>query len=105
MQVTEKEAREKMCPMVRSQANCIGTGCMAWVFTTEMRDGTPGRKFVATPSPVEVEPDRPEGIPVSWLFVPYEDNDGDPSGWIEPYEDYLARRVGRCGVVCRPEGM
>lgn len=118
MNVTEQQAKEKWCPMARvynegsgadnrtmgdanpGHARCIGSECMMWTWDGQYAGGTTHRKFVLPGDQfAAVEPPRPQYIPSSWEFLPFSDEDGDQACWIEPQEEYEARRLGRCGLT------
>ena len=125
MMLTDKEAGEKWCPMVRlakvtghglgdgalagvtynttKRANtCRGSGCMMW------RIGQAARRHVVVCDIehcfAETEPPRPDNVPASWEFVAYDGfDDGDPACWVEPDAEATARMRGYCGLAGRPE--
>lgn len=80
---------------------CIGSRCMAWRWSHEL--------LQRCHSPVDAkdihaqeEPPRPQFVPVSWKWVPNED-DAFESVWLEPLEEAQARALGFCGLANRPE--
>lgn len=125
MFVTEKEAAEKWCPMVRiarretfepdSKGIAIVAGC-----NTDALGGlrvpascrcigsqcmmwtwldNPDLKFIRLSKDqfATIEPERPSGVPATWEWSPYDRDDG-PAGWMEPAEAAAARRRGVCGL-------
>lgn len=117
MYVTEQQASEKWCPMVRvynessgadnrtightnpEYARCIGSECMMWGWDGQYAGGDIRRKFfLADNRFTDVEPPRPQHLPDSWEFKPYDGIEGEPACWVEPQAEYDARRLGRCGL-------
>lgn len=49
------------------------------------------------------QPDRPGDVPPSWIFSPYDPEEGDPAGWGEPEDEQKARRQGYCGLAPLPK--
>jgi len=127
--VTEAEARKKWCPMVRiarrespepysnslvqivvagcntdalggtrvpASCRCIASDCMMWVTAGE---APVYRTLVCAEDAAETEPARPDHVPPSWTFVPASEDDNGIAHWIEPDNDYNARRLGRCGLA------
>ena len=108
--MTPDEAKTKWCPFFRSKGPvdqwsdnrdhggagfCIGPSCMAWRFGMELRMGF----RVADPATAHDEPQRPAGIPASWVWEPAVSDKGEPAGWVEPMAEALARQEGYCGLA------
>lgn len=75
---------------------CRGPECMAWVETHRAERAV----VVCQGNETAVEePPRPEGVPSSWVFFPYEEADGDPAGWVETEDTASLRNRGCCGLV------
>ena len=54
------------------------------------------------------EPERSDCVPPGWEFHPYNADEGEPAGWIEPEQEYERRkarmtalRKGYCGIAGR----
>lgn len=107
---TEAEASKRWCPLTTLHSArptfltsdslygaCIGSHCMAWRWSTQLR-----RTYrIADDAAATVEPERPTWVPASWTWTQTED--GEPAGWLEPEADAQARRRGYCGLAGRPE--
>lgn len=135
MLVTETQAAEKWCPMVRiarhetitiegspvgdmtpyreehhivggcntdalgglrvpASCRCIGSRCMMWEWA-EM----PEQRFKVCPiDRATIEPPALGGPPASWEWRPYDAQEGEPAGWLEPENEAAARRRGHCGL-------
>lgn len=122
MTVTEQQAADKWCSMVRASAGgednnacnagtgirtggrnpilarCIGSECMSWRWKDQHIYG----KYVLADAPEATkEPDRSaNGIPETWVWQPFDGE--DEACWIEPEEETLARRTGYCGLAGKP---
>ena len=105
MLVTVKDAKSKICPMGmvdgEGESTCYGPECMAWRWfdKPQLRSVDCTGKYLFT----QQEPERPEGMDKGWYFVPGDREEGWPSGWREPEEEVMARRLGYCGVGGMPE--
>lgn len=117
---TKKEASELWCPMVRmaqsfddgnasncgdpakmrnpSYARCIASKCAMWRWSS----GEIARRFHNAPSELSGAQTEEEAggrrgyIPLSWEFIPAED---DGALWLEPESEAAARRTGYCGLA------
>ena len=112
MIVTEEEAKDKLCPMsfnhVDATLKCYGSKCMWWQpsrmwVSWQSSEAIPPRRFENAPLyDLVAEPERPESVPRSWEWMPYDEADPYPrAGWIEPREEAEKRRKGYCGM-CPP---
>lgn len=103
MILTEEEAKDKLCPMsfnhVDDTLKCYGSKCMWW----QPLEGILPRRFEDAPlRDLVTEPERPESVPRSWEWMPYDEADPYPrAGWIEPRGKAEKRRKGYCGM-CPP---
>jgi hypothetical protein len=122
--MTEKEARTKWCPLARGadrfsagsvdgyvtqnrltngspdeSCHCIGSACMAWRWGPERPFGTVNNRG----EPSEEEPPRPAALAPSWNWTPASEDDDGRGYWVEPEDEYFARRVGFCGAFGFPE--
>ena len=93
MNVTENQASQRWCPMIGQ--HCLGSECMIWRWAFE---ATRHHVLCATYNP-PFEPQRPENVPATWEYIPYDPSDGDPAGWLEPASDAQARSLGYCGLA------
>jgi hypothetical protein len=104
MIVMMKKAETMACPMTHSDPNntmkCLGCECMAWRWADE----GPGMKtYVANDLKAQTEPPRPERVPASWAWSPYDGGD-EPACWVEDVESWKSRRTGYCGLAGVPQG-
>lgn len=125
MIATEQEARQSWaCPWAMMQApsgaynrenvsparlvvgcKCLGADCGGWrwwedVALTFLMARDP--ELQATWDALGEDddpPERPDHVPASYDFV-YQD--GEPAGWVEPFEQANLRRRGYCGPSGRP---
>lgn len=102
---TESEARGLWCPMSRdfngvTSGKCLASACAMWRWSFYP---TRGFRMAETPDrEAMTEPARPAGIPPTWTFCPYNPDDGEPAGWVEPVDECNARRQGYCGLAPLP---
>jgi hypothetical protein len=97
MNLTEAKAKEKRCVQPWRDL-CRGAGCMAWRWSQPLRRTVRLAENYGETS----EPPRPPHVPAHWPFVPFDESEGDPAGWVEPLEDAQARRTGYCGLAGVP---
>lgn len=119
---TEEQARQLWCPMARAfdtadvgatstnrplayrygprvDINCIASACAMWRI-----EYSPSRRLrMAVDTKATSQPDRPGDVPPSWIFSPYDPEEGDPAGWVEPEDEQKARRQGYCGLAPLPK--
>lgn len=121
---TEEQARQLWCPMARAfdtadvgatstnrplayrygprvDINCLASECAMWRWNF-----LPSRSFrmaLVADREAMTEPARPAGIPPTWTFCPYNPDDGEPAGWVEPVDECNARRQGYCGLAPLPK--
>ena len=98
LEVTAEESVFMTCPMSMSAPTepreCVGSECMAWIETT---DPVGQKAHLCADAMAKDEPTRPDGVPETWLWVAH---DGDePAHWLEPGDEFMSRRTGRCGMV------
>lgn len=99
MLMTKRSRSNHLCPLVTdADSRCTGPMCPAW----RWHDPVSPQMFVpygfeegAHPEPAE----RPEDVPAHWPWAIGDDEDGSPSGWLEPEEEAEARRNGYCGMA------
>ena len=108
MVVTEAEAKNQWCPMVRYSPTatgnysentthtegCIGSGCMMWSWR---QVNTLPDYIVCEDKNATEEPKRTIDVPQSWTFVP--SSSSENAHWAEPQEECNARRTGTCGLA------
>ena len=123
MKLTEEEAKTRWCPDARVSGSnrmsrtldhapaaaagrqdcaCIASRCMAWRWDGPMgiNQRVLGRSYLIDGIPAAeaiAEPPRPRDVPASWVWLPYDPEEGDHARWSEPAEDAQARRQGYCG--------
>lgn len=98
MRVTVAELKG-ICPMSMGNPTfepCKGPRCMAWRWG-RMPDNKVA--FSYADRKALVEPERPEYVPASWLFVAYDDIEDTNAHWLEPDEEAMERRQGWCGLA------
>lgn len=79
---------------------CKATQCMWWRWNPS---GDNRRRFHAAILLHETaELARPAHVPDDWTWHPYNEEDGEPAGWVEPQASLDARRLGFCGGAVRP---
>ena len=106
MNVTKEEARKLECRVngvITDEDGatffpyCSGPGCMHWEWGE-----LPRLKVRYAPNLKETEePERPDNVPTSWEWRPYNEFysfAGERAGWVEPIEEAEKRRRGRCGL-------
>lgn len=90
--------------VIASVTMCIGTDCTMWRWY-----GTyPISDFkIASNSKAMSEAEAGDLVknppPIGWIFIPYNEQEGDPARWVEPAELSHSRRKGYCGLAGRPE--
>ena len=107
MIVTEEEAFNLQCRVGSASAGsdglmdftcCVGASCMHW----KWENHTEQKFHAASDRRATVEPDRPNDLPDSWQWLPYgklySGLVGENAGWVEPIEEAMLRRKGRCGL-------
>lgn len=103
MFLTEAEAVKKWCPLSRDSTHdlCVSLHCAMWRWRHEQR---PQRYLTTLCADVSatVEPPRPEGVPESWEFSPFDPSEGDPACWVEPLAEAMKREEGYCGLAGVP---
>lgn len=78
--------------------HCIANKCAMWRWDeSQTNTNVRRRRFVDDPG--ETEPQRPDGVGPEWVFVPRNEEEGDPAFWLEPEEMQQARRRGYCGLA------
>ena len=130
--MTEKKAADTWCPMVRHMSeakhqgtfnrsrtegrevnrrdagdaeficNCIGSRCAMWRWGEAPLFRRYSVASAGHEQATEEPPVRTPGTPMSWGFVPYDEAEGEPAGWIEPPAEAAARRQGYCGLAGKP---
>jgi hypothetical protein len=80
-------------------ALCIGSRCMAWQWLHGVTIGR-NHPYRTNPKATE-EPARPDAVPDSWTWVPFNpaDADTDDAHWLEDEASVAARRQGFCGLA------
>lgn len=100
MLVLEKDAREKYCP-TGGFSNCLASECMWWRWNPS--ESNRRQFFSAEQVDAVMEPaGRRMLVKADWTWVPYNEEDGEPAGWLEPQASVDARRLGFCGAAVRP---
>lgn len=98
MIVRLSRAAEMLCP-VQAGNSCDGDRCMAW----RWRFALTLSSFVAEDPAATEEPNRPQHIPASWAWSPYDEAEGEPASWTQPEAEAQEERLGYCGMAPRPE--
>jgi hypothetical protein len=111
MIATIEEAKSFWC--WKDELRCIGSDCMAWRWL-DMPFSPPNVRRLSYSQIWECneEPPRPDDVPQSWVWCPFEGGDYT-AGWVEPEEEYRQRveelrkkyealRRGYCGMAGKP---
>lgn len=99
MRTTASEARAKLChcTLVNDTfETCEGPRCMAWRWN---KAPTNKRRIHHLDIKALTQPERPDDVPGTWLFFPYDPIEEAYAHWLEPDEDCDDRRTGYCGLA------
>lgn len=123
---TEEQAKLLWCPMVRHNVPvdegagsfnrgphrdealskgghyhccCIASQCAVWRWA----EPPPAREFVYSDMDYILnEQPRPNTVPDTWQWCPYNYDTGEASGWIQPVREAERLRRGYCGLAGKP---
>lgn len=79
-------------------ARCVANECVMWRWVA----GTNVRKRRFVDYLGETVPKRPNDVGPEWVFVPRNEENGEPAFWTEPEEMQKSRRRGYCGLAGIP---
>lgn len=108
MSMTEKEAKEKLCPFAISGSwiahnmngcgayHCDASDCMAWEWDYKNRN-----THVPNDCTIDDEPIRPDRVPLSWEWESASDSGDGVASWIEPESEAKERWTGHCHLIFR----
>lgn len=85
-----------------NSCKCYASACMMWRWDTDGINSLQRKRIETGVTERVDEPPRPESMPASWEWCPYDPSDGGGACWVEPEADMLARRVGYCGLAGMP---
>src|SRR5438128_194473 len=94
--MTPEEASKLACPLkfTKGFGNCNGKNCMGWNWQTDRF-----RRFQRSTDNFIDEPPRPDNVPASWTWQPYDHEEGNQSGWLQLTDEADATRLGYCGFM------
>jgi hypothetical protein len=98
------------CPFLsgprHTGVKCIGDACACWRIAPPTTPETGAqRAIVAENTTAQREEEagpKPSTVPPGWDFVPYDEENLFPAGWVEPVEQARKRLLGYCGIAGAP---
>jgi len=94
--LTEREANQRGCPLNHWEP-CRASVCVLWKWVVLSK----AEYWVADDQEARDEPARPEEVPESWTWTPFDPETSDAAHWREPIDDTAARCRGVCGLSPR----